>query len=231
MTRVFAFLFCLCAAASAKGQDAPDPLIMPMAAILDLARQPFLAEDRFIAALSEAVPTHLIRSGPMDTPEPDPFLWAIGGTFGPDSARALPGAIFGCGRYGLATREAFAERGFVEPRMFALMRAALPLSDDPDVWPDGAVARLHCSFVWDDARVVAIVPEDAALATLNAHYAEVGSSANIAFRQALYGPDGYALTGRHGPSDTVIHVESAQIVLTLGHQSLTFRSFLMGGGF
>ncbi len=231
MTRlayVLALLLATMTPVAAQDEGAPRPI--PMGAVLDLAELPFLAEAPFIDALAGALPTRIRQSGPVDTPHPDPFLWAIGGTFGPETGRRNAGAIFACARYGLATRDAFLELGYTAATMFQLFSEALPLSDDEAVWPDGAVARLHCTFVWDDARVVPIVPEAEAQAALEQVFDSVSSTANTQFSRSLYGPDGFELTGTGGRDDSVTFVESGRITLTLGHQSLQFRSFLMGGG-
>ncbi len=154
----------------------------------------------------------------------DPYFWVLEGTFGPNGTRAVPGAIFACSRYGLGIRDYFAEQGFSTRQSFTLMGHVIPQPDDPDVWPEGAVARLYCSFVWDDERIVLILPEAPARLALDAVFDQVVQ------RDVGQAGPGYRLDASGGPGDSVVRVDSATVTLTQGHQSVTFRSFLMGGG-
>ncbi len=214
-------------ALSGAAACAQTPINMPIADTLALTRQPFLARDAFMRALLSALPGLSVEPDTTDPAIMDPFLWALSGSFGLNGTRAVPGAIFACARYGLATRDYFAEHRLYEPEVFALMGQVLPLHDDPEVWPDGAVARLHCSFVWDDERVVYILGEAFARAALEAVFTDVRS---VDVAASAQGTGSFRLEASHGPQDSVRHVEGAGVVLTQGHQSVTFRSFLMGGG-
>jgi hypothetical protein len=160
----------------------------------------------------------------------DPFLWAFSGSFGGPGAVARPGAIFACARYGLHTREQFAERGFSSAEMLDLMRRVMPLSDDPEVWPETAVARLHCTFIWDDVETVEILYADAARAGLSTVFATVEEADASTLHAPLFGESGFRMTGTDGPQDSVVIVESGAVILTAGHQQVVFRAFLMGGG-
>lgn len=201
---------------------AQDAIEMPIREVLALSAQPFLDRDSFQGALNAALRGVRTDAGEIDPPVLDPFLWAISGSFGPNGTRTVPGAIFACARYGLSTREFFAEQGFSTWQSFQLMGRVIPQTDDTNVWPEGAVARLFCSFVWDDERVVLILPEAPARAALNAVFEQVIIGSTSA--------DVYRMDATLGPDDSVAQVESATVILTQGHQSVTFRSFLMGGG-
>lgn len=205
---------------------AQTPLTMPIVDTLALTSQPFLSRDAFHRALLSALPGLSIERDATNPPILDPFLWAIAGSFGPNGDRAIPGAIFICARYGLATRDYFAEHGFSTRETFELMGQVMPLPDDLEVWPEGAVARLHCSFVWDDERVVWILDEDPARLALEAVFTHVHPSG----AEGSINPQGYRLDATGGARDSVAQVEGATVILTLGHQSVAFRSFLMGGG-
>lgn len=222
---------------------AEGPLALPVPAVLSLAEG--AARDRagFAADLAGVLPSARIdtASGPAtaaaggaDIPAPDPFLWALGGEFGVIApGRPRSGAIFACARYGLATRDLFAEHGFSDRQSFRLMQQALPLADDAAIWPEGAVARLHCAFTWDDAAQVAIVDLAEARAALGAAFATLARADRMgdgAGEAALFGEAGYRLRATGGRADSVVIVESGTITLTLGHQQVEFRSFLMGGG-
>lgn len=209
----------------ADAQDAT-PLIFPLDRILATAQTPYLDRDAFLAALIAITP--LTISPTAAPPQNDPFVWSFTGSFGGAGAHPRPGAIFTCARYGLATRDLFAEHGFAARETFDLMNDLQPLSDDAEVWPDAAVARLHCSFIWDDAQTVAIVPEPTAQAALSAIFAEVTAHTDLPTQ--LFGSDGYRIHGAGGVEDSVSIAASAQVTLTQGHQQVTFRSFLRGGG-
>lgn len=212
--------------ASAQGER---PLTFPLTDILALAELAHLGRTGFSQALSDILPLNIQQTTALDAAL-DPFLWSLSGSFGTQTASQVPGAIFECARYGLGTREAFAEFGFTAPETFALMRLARPQYNDPETWPDGAVARLHCAFVWDDARVVEIVGADPTRAGLAANFDTLIERPQTDMTRAVYGEDGYRIDATRGLEDSVVQVESARMTLTLGHQSLSFRSFLMGGG-
>lgn len=211
----------------AAAQDVPIPF--PLSDILGLAAHAHLDAGAFERDLADALPI-TPHSAPAPDVPPDPFLWSLNGRFGGRGDHPRPGAIFGCARYGLGTRELFAEHGLTARETFLLMGYARPQFDDDDVWPEGAVARLYCSFVWDDARVVEILPEAATRIGLAQVFTTLTSLPQTSDTQAVYGEDGFRIDALNGPDDSVVRIESARMTLTLGHQSLTFRSFLMGGG-
>ncbi|ABD55425.1 hypothetical protein [Jannaschia sp. CCS1] len=212
---------------SASAQEVA--IAFPLRDVLELATQAHLDASGFEHVLAQALP---ITSEPTPLPnfQPDPFLWSLTGSFGGGGAHPRAGAIFACARYGLGTRDLFAEHGLTARESFTLMGQARPQFDDASVWPDGAVARLHCSFVWDDARVVAILPEHDTQLALAEVFNTLTALPQTNGTRIIYGEDGYRLDATDGPGDTMVHVESARMTLTLGHQSFTFRSFLMGGG-
>jgi hypothetical protein len=108
------------------------------------------------------------------------------------------------------------------------MGQLLPLHDDVEVWPEAAVARLHCIFIWDDAQTVRILSEDRARAGLLSRFEDVTSDSGTTFAPLL-GDDGFRLFGRNGPIDTVVWLESGDVILTNGHQQVSFRAFLIPG--
>ncbi|OAN75571.1 hypothetical protein A8B78_16310 [Jannaschia sp. EhC01] len=225
MARFLFILIFTLAVLPATAQEAP--LRFPLGGVLALANQAYLDRNSFERALTTLFPLAISPERPPDTAPIDPFLWSLSGSFGGTGAHPRPGAIFECTRYGLATREVFAAEGMSSARTFALMRYARPQFDDATNWPEGAVARLHCVFVWDDVRVVEIMPESASrapLATLFQTLTDQPSPSQV------YGAAGYRIDATGGPDDSVVQVESARMTLTLGHQSLSFRSFLMAGG-
>lgn len=212
----------------ASAQDQP-PLIFPLLDILEIAQHAHLDRNGFRQQLTGILPLSVTQTTIPNTPL-DPFLWSLSGSFGTETSPQTPGAIFGCARYGLGTREAFAQHGFTASETFALMRYAQPQFDDTEIWPDGAVARLHCAFVWDDALVVEIMGAGDARAGLAAHFDTLTERPQTDRTRIVYGEDGYRIDAANGLENSVVQVESARMTLTLGHQSLSFRSFLMGGG-
>ncbi len=212
----------------ATGPLAAQPLNFPLAEILALASHADAQADRFQDRLEAALPGVQFEPSPEIASVDDPFRWALGGIFGGEGASPRPGALFGCARYGVATRDLFTEYGFARPETFGLMGAVLPLADDAEVWPEAAVARLHCTFIWDDAETVAILPEAAAAAGLRAVYAQVEIETGGLFLPLL-GEDGFRLSGRNDAGDSIVWVESGDVILTNGHQQVSFRAFLIGG--
>lgn len=225
-----ALIIALMCALPVAAQRADAPLTLPLPEVLSLAQHAHLDAAGFRRVLEAVLPVTIIPNPAPQNAPLDPYLWALSGTFGGDGAHPRAGALFVCARYGLGTRDSFAEHGFATQETFALMRYTRPQSDDPQVWPEGAVARLFCSFIWDDVRVVEIVPEavaEAVLADAFARLTPLGPDA----RTPLYGEGGYRLHAMQGTADTVVQIESATVTLTQGHQALLLRSFLMGGGF
>jgi hypothetical protein len=224
MRRIFIVLL-LCALTGALRAE---PLDLPIWEVLELGTHAYASADGFEDRLDAVLPD--LRIDPSDalSTNEDPFRWALAGSFGGEGASPVPGAIFGCARYGLVTRDLFAERGFVHPETFPLMGQLLPLHDDVEVWPEAAVARLHCIFIWDDAQTVRILSEDRARAGLLSRFEEVTSDSGTTFAPLL-GDDGFRLFGRNGPVDTVVWLESGDVILTNGHQQVSFRAFLIGG--
>jgi hypothetical protein len=205
-----------------------EPLDLPVAQVLALGQAAYADRNGFERALLAGVPSAVAEPGGRVATPIDPFLWSLGGYFGGTGASPRPGAIFGCARYGVATRDLFAEHGFAARETFGLMGDVLPLSDDAEVWPDGAVARLHCMFVWDDAETVRIVPEAPAQAALQRLFEQVAQDEDgVAF--AVLGEDGFRLRGRNASGDSVVWLESGEVILTNGHQQVSFRAFLIGG--
>jgi len=205
------------------------PVDLPVDEVLALVDGAYLGRNGAAAALRALFPALSVAPDADGALPDDPFFWSLEGRFGLQAPGSDPGTIFHCARYGLATRDWFAEQGFATRASVALMGLALPLHDDGAQWPEGAVARLHCSFLWDDAEVVAILRPDAARAALAAIFPEV-SETTAAASASLLGPDGFVLQGQGGADGGVVQGRSATITLTLGHQQVTFRSFLMGGG-
>ncbi|MBF9033849.1 hypothetical protein HKCCE2091_06320 [Rhodobacterales bacterium HKCCE2091] len=228
--------FALCAllalvAPMARAQDRAAPLILDLDGVLSLSERPWLGRRDFVAALGEVLPGLWLTPYARGEATADPFRWSVTATFGSDDGSRATGTRVACARYGLSTRDRFRDEGFTSPAGFALMQELLPQFDDAEAWPDGAVARLYCSVTWDDARVVAILPEGPARSGLEARFAVVERLAGGgAVQPGLYGQTGFRLRARGGAADTRFEVESARVVLTLGHQQVTFRSFLMGGG-
>ncbi|WP_339983289.1 hypothetical protein [Gymnodinialimonas ulvae] len=205
-----------------------EPLDLPVAEVLALGQAAYADRASFERVLQARMPSVVFDAGGQVASVEDPFLWSLAGRFGGAGASPRPGAIFGCARYGVATRDLFLEYGFAAPETFALMGDALPLSDDVEVWPNAAVARLHCIFVWDDAETVRIVPEPAAQAALG-HLFEAVTAQQEGSDFAVLGEDGFRLRGRNGAGDRVVWLESGDVILTNGHQQVSFRAYLIGG--
>lgn len=229
MTPALRHIVCATTLAFAPAVAHADPLDFPLNAALALGAFAHADAESFGGELEALFPDLWIEPAPQPSRQDDPFLWSIGGTFGGPGASPVPGAIFGCARYGLATRELFSVHGFAHPRTFSLMGEVLPLSDDAEVWPEAAVARLHCIFIWDDSETVRIIPEPTARRALSIAFEEVTTDADGALFAPLLGPDGFRLFGQNGPGDSVVWVESGDVILTNGHQQVSFRAFLIGG--
>ena len=216
-------------AMAVPGDARSEPLVFPLDEVLALAQWAHSGPEGFTDQLQSVLrQIHIEETAGHDDAD-DPFRWAIGGSFGGPGAVPRPGAIFGCARYGLATRDLFAEFGFARPETFGLMGEVLPLSDDAEVWPENAVARLHCSFIWDDTETVSIIPERTAHAALSEVFETIHANQGGAVFAPLLGDGGFRLSGENGQGDSVVWVESGEVILTNGHQQVSFRAFLMGG--
>ncbi|MEL6531498.1 MAG: hypothetical protein AAFQ06_00525 [Pseudomonadota bacterium] len=207
---------------AAEGQA---PIALDLAALLALAESPWRSEDSFLDVLHETVPNFAERRGGsrLTVPHNDPFLYNISGHFAQPPTPHLPGGVLSCTRYGLETRDLFVSEGFTSPSAFALYQEARPAPDDADVWPETAIARLACSFVWDDSRSVEIIargPAEVSLRTAFERLSDLGDET----------AQTYHLVGHGGREDTSMLVESAEIVLTPSYQLLSFRAFLLNGG-
>lgn len=219
---------CILCAVSATDLGA-QPLEFPAAEILALGAHAYEPEAGMRRRLEVILPDLVIEPAAPLAVDEDPFRWAMGGSFGGQGASPVPGAIFGCARYGLFTRDLFRELGLVHRRTFPLISTLLPLYDDEAVWPEGAVARLHCVFIWDDAETVRIMPEEVARRSLRAVFDEIRTDEDASVYEPLLGEDGFRLFGQNGESDSVSWLESGDVILTNGHQQVSFRAFLMGG--
>ena len=210
------------------------------AGILTLAAEPWRDRDGFAARLAGVlgeVSVDMPRL-PAELREDDPFLWSLTGQFGtPLEGVETPGGIFACSRYGIATRDRLAGTRLTDPTAFALFGATLAAHDDAAAWPAEGVARLACMITWDDTRRVAIIPEEPATLALAARFEEVTRRGDAEtygdgwqLYRPLYGADGYHLEGRGGERTSVLLLDSAVIALTVGHQVIRFRAFLLNGG-
>jgi hypothetical protein len=233
----------LASASHLRAQDTvpvPGPVVVDPFAVMTLAEEPWRDRRSFVDALDAA-----LGGLKLDMPrlaeavrEDDPFLWSVMGRFGAEvPGLRSSGGIVACSRYGLSTRDRLAETNLSDPSVFAIFGATQAAPDDADVWPETGVARLACIITWNDTRRVAILPEAAARAALVSRFDSVTRNGD---REALgedwqsrpprFGPDGYQLIGRDGPSDSVVAVESARIELRVAHQQIRFRAFLLNGG-
>lgn len=231
-------------AAALTGLAAAHPAIAQVALdpdeVLTLSEMAWADRADFLAALDPAMGglTLDMPRLPEGVRAEDPFLWSVTGSFGAAiDGVGTTGGIVACSRYGLATRDMLAERSLSDPDTFALFAATQAAPDDPDVWPEAAVARLACMITWNDTRRVAILPEEPARAVLDARFDHVSRSGDaevlgeaLDTAAPIYGEDGYLLRARGGRADSVIEVESARIELRVGHQLVRFRAFLMNGG-
>ena len=224
MWRCSAVLFSI--ASSACAQDGP--IDFPLAPVMELAMVAHLGRDGFAQRLAQALPDLVVAPSGREATGDDPWLYSISGHFGGTGAHPRPGAIFACGRYGLATRDLFVEHGFSTPETFALMGDVRPLIHDSAVWVPGAIARLHCTFVWDDAETVRILGRGAAELGLAAFFETVETPA-AALAPVFGAEGGYDLLGTNAADALSIWVESGWVELTNGHQEVSFRAFLMGG--
>ncbi|MBF9041909.1 hypothetical protein HKCCE4037_01100 [Rhodobacterales bacterium HKCCE4037] len=206
-----------------------EPLDLPVAEVFALSEFSHADRAGFERALLAALPSAVVDPGGPAVDADDPYRWALSGDFGAEGSSPRPGAIFGCARYGLATRDLFSEHGFAARETFGLMGAVLPLFDDLEVWPADAVARLHCVFVWDDAEAVRIVPEPAARAALHALFDRVETDTESGQFAPLLGEHGFRLFGYNDLGTSIVWLESGDVILTNGHQQVSFRAFLIGG--
>ena len=213
------------------------PVVLEPAALLDLARRPYLdraaMRDRLAGGLGGFV---------ADRPAPvpalvagDPFYWALAGRFGAPLPveTGVPGGLAICARYGLETRDLLAGMGLSDPRAFALLRQALILADDAAAWPEGAVARLACSITWDDARRVAPLSGEGVRALLDPVFDTVqGRIRQVPEAEGprVFGPPDYRIGATGGPRDAAVFLESVRIERLATHQRIRLRAFLMGGG-
>jgi hypothetical protein len=232
-------LFLLFAPPPLSAQEAA-PVTLDPAEILALGEAPWLDRAGFRDRLEAALGGISVDMPPL--PEAmradDPFLWSLTGRFGaPLAGSSVPGGIFACSRYGLATRDVMSANSLSDPRAFALFGATQAAHDDAAVWPEAGLARLSCMITWDDTRRVAIIPETPATAALHARFDEVRRLGDAEIIGAdwqdyppRYGDEGYRLEASRGARDSVLVYESALIELTVGHQAIRFRAFLLNGG-
>ncbi|MEM9756973.1 MAG: hypothetical protein AAF914_13305 [Pseudomonadota bacterium] len=215
--------------------QAPAPVAVNLAEILDLAEAPWLTRVELRGRLETALGSILAtdRALPSGLYEADPFLWVLEGHFGaPLDGAARPGGIVICARYGLASRDLMAETGLTDRTVFALYGATLADPDDASVWPPEAIARLSCTLTWDDTRRVEILAEAVAQPEFAARFRTVTRADDATGAAAIpfYGPDGFLLRGLGGPQTSVGVVESAEVELRPSHQRVSFRAFLLAGG-
>lgn len=211
------------------------PLELDPAALRDAALLPYLERSAYLELLADTIDG--FRANPArrvpGLAGDDIYFWSVTGRFGADFAGAsVPGGILACARYGLETRDRLATIRLSDPAAFPVMRQAMILSDDRDAWPDGAVARLVCALTWDDGRRVAPMAEAEVLAVL-------GGFETVETRPdpragvgglRVFGPGGYRITARDGPSDGTVVVEAIWVDRLATHQQFRFRSFLIGAG-
>lgn len=128
MIRPLSALLCAALASPATAQsDAPlDFLLTPILALAGLAH---LDRSGLRRALEDVLPI-TVTPEPIPNAPLDPFLWSLSGSFGGTGAHPRPGAIFGCARYGIATRDTFLQHGLASTETFTLMRYARPQFDD-----------------------------------------------------------------------------------------------------
>lgn len=225
---------------SAPPARAEGPVTVDPGALLDLAAEPWRDRASFRAELAR-----VLGGLELDMPRlpeavlaEDPFLWSLTGRFGaPLDGTTTPGGLFACSRYGLSTRDVMAEGSLTDPRAFALFGATQAAHDDAEAWPETGLARLACLITWDDTRRVAIIPEGAALAAVAARFDTVSLTgdaerhgAGWRDRPPFYGDEGYRLEGRGGAETSVLVLDRALIELTVGHQAIRVRAFLLNGG-
>ena len=210
------------------------PLELDPAALRDLALAPYLERSAYLDLLVDTVdgltpaPARRVPGLAGD----DIYFWSVTGRFGSDLAGStVPGGILTCARYGLETRDRIAAIRLSEPGAFPVVRQALILSDDGAAWPEGAVARLVCALTWDDGRRVAPMAEAEVLAILGG-FARVDSRPDprAGARVRVFGPGGYRITARGGPSDSAVVLDAIWVDRLATHQQFRFRSFLMGAG-
>lgn len=245
---IYALCVMLCAAAPGGAQSLPSspaaeplaPVTLDPAAIVGLALLPWQSREGFLQLLDGALSGVTVERPrlPEGVRADDPWLWSIAGRFGtPVPGIGTPGGIVVCARYGIETRDLMAQSSLSDPGVFMLLGATLAASDDAQVWPEGAIARLSCMMTWDDTRRVAILPPEPVQAALEAQFARVARSGDAEFYgerwqdyAPIFGDDGYRFDGQDGQRDSVVVVESALIERRVSHQRIVFRSFLMAGG-
>jgi hypothetical protein len=224
--------------ATAPAQEAPVELRIP--ALVALAEQPWLDRDAMGAALDLAlggVEIDRVRIGD-EFRDVDPWFWSITGRFGtPRRDLFAPGGVVACSRYGVDLRDRLVGVSLSSPDGFRLLGATRAAHDDAEVWPEAAVARLSCTFTWDDTRRVSILPLELVMAGLAPTFDAIAVTGDAEAYGAdwesyapLYGADGYRVEARGAARDSVAWVERVLVELRVTHQRITFRAFLMGGG-
>jgi|GEM_PF-1711576 len=238
--RAFVLLIALMFAPASASAQAGEPVTLDPLAMLALGDEPWRDRSAFRAGLDAALGGITVDMPrlPDTLRAEDPFLWSLTGRFGaPLAGSTVPGGLFACSRYGLATRDRMAATSLSDPRAFALFGATQAAHDDAEVWPEAGLARLSCTITWDDTRRVAIIPEAPATAALQGLFDEVARLGDAEVMgdgwqnyAPRYGAEGYRLEARAGPRGSVIVYDSALIELTVGHQLIRFRAFLLNGG-
>ncbi len=213
-----------------------DPVPPDLSEVMRLARQPFLDRDAAAEILDSALPefeAEAVSSRARPT-EGDPYFWALSGHFGPPLAEsAAPGGVATCARYGQETLAYLQQRPSSDPAVFPLIQRAVILHDDAAAWPEGAVARLVCAITWDDMRRVAplaLSEVDRVLQDMFERYSSGPDPSEEPDSVRVFGPGGYVVLARDGPSDLTVHVDMAHVMQLATHQLILFRSYLMGGG-
>ncbi|MEM1274676.1 MAG: hypothetical protein AAGF88_12725 [Pseudomonadota bacterium] len=208
---------------------AEPPVTLDLAGLVALVSEPWRNGPTFEADLAEMLPGLVISTDTLPGGPRDPFAWVRDGHFASVPGVVPIGANVICSRYGLATRDHFAERELTDPETFRLFSLYQVEHDEATAWPEGAVARMSCHITWDDSRALTILPEDVVAEILAQSFAEI-SDTKPPGQAAFYGAEGYRLTATGGISDTVRVLDRSVVVLTLRHQSVRVRSFLMNGG-
>lgn len=208
---------------------AQPPVSLDLPGLLDAMTEPWSQGPGFAARLSEVLPGLDVRQRVSVVVADDPFAWSFDGRFAAIADTVPMGARISCARIGFVTRDFLLTSELSRPAAFEVFRLYDVESDLAEAWPEDAVARLVCDLTWDDTRAVTILSEAGVRATLEAQFAQV-QDRQPEGQDLFYGADGYRLRGEIGQSDTVIHLDRADVTLTLRHQSVFLRSYLLNGG-
>lgn len=204
------------------------PLALDLAALIELGAEPWHDAGAFEGELAEILPGLSVQLV-IDEDRSDPFAWSLSGGFAAIPDVAPIGGIISCSRMGFPTRDFLLGSEPSDRAAFRLFRLYDVEHDLAAAWPEGAVARLLCELTWDDSRAVAILSRAEVAPVLAAEHVEI-SDTTPSGQDAFFGTDGYRLRAEGGRRDSVVIQDRTIVTLSLRHQAVSIRSYLMNGG-